>query len=244
MGTAPWFVVPGPWSGTEVVLPSDESHHALKVMRVKIPDVITITDGEGTIARAAANRVDAGLLVAEILESEQRRPLKPQIAVYQGAPKGSKADDVVERLAEIGTAETTLFTSTRAVVRWDAQRVARLEERWRTLARSAAKQSRNPFVMEIGNTLGWSELLEYVKDEPLAVALWENASLPLRTALGGSAERVALIVGPEGGLERTEAEALADAGAQLVSLGPRILRTENAAFVAATALQYHFGLIG
>ena len=244
MSTAPWFVVPGPWSGTEVVLSSDESHHALKVMRVRTPDVITITDGEGTIARAAANRVDDGLLVAEILESEQRRPLKPQIAVYQGAPKGSKADDVVERLAEIGIAEATLFTSARSVVRWDDQRVERLEERWRSLARSAAKQSRNPFVMRVGSTLGWAELLDRVREEPLVIALWEEASFPLRTALGGSAERVALIVGPEGGFERTEAEALADAGAQLVSLGPRILRTENAAFVAATALQYHFGLIG
>jgi 16S rRNA (uracil1498-N3)-methyltransferase len=55
---------------------------------------------------------------------------------------------------------------------------------------------------------------------------------------------VALVVGPEGGLDRDEAEALADAGAQLVSLGPRIVRTENAALVAASALFFHYGVIG
>ena len=65
--------------------------------------------------------------------------------------------------------------------------------------------------------------------------LWEEASLPLRTALDGGGNRVALVVGPEGGLAREEAEALADAGAQLVSLGPRIFRTENASVVAAAA---------
>jgi 16S rRNA (uracil1498-N3)-methyltransferase len=213
-------------------------------MRVKPPDVITITDGAGTIGRAAASRVDDGSLVVEILETQQQRPLKPQIAVYQGAPKGSKADDLIERLAEIGIAETTLFTSARTVVRWDSDRTARLEQRWAGHARAAAKQSRNPYVMAIGRTLSWSELLARLQAEPLAVGLWEDASFPLRTALGGSAERIALVVGPEGGFERAEAEALADAGAQLVSLGPRILRTENAAFVAAAALQYHFGLIG
>jgi 16S rRNA (uracil1498-N3)-methyltransferase len=53
-----------------------------------------------------------------------------------------------------------------------------------------------------------------------------------------------VVVGPEGGLEREEAEALADAGAQLVSLGPRILRTEVAPVVAASALMWHYGIIG
>jgi 16S rRNA (uracil1498-N3)-methyltransferase len=68
--------------------------------------------------------------------------------------------------------------------------------------------------------------------------------LPLRTALTGVTDRVALVVGPEGGLAREEAEELADAGAQLVSLGPQILRTENAPVVAVSALMYHYGAIG
>jgi 16S rRNA (uracil1498-N3)-methyltransferase len=78
----------------------------------------------------------------------------------------------------------------------------------------------------------------------LAIVLWEEADIPLRTALVGGAERIALVVGPEGGLAREEAEALADAGAQLASLGPHILRTEHAPVVAASALMFHYGLIG
>ena len=66
----------------------------------------------------------------------------------------------------------------------------------------------------------------------------------MRTALHGPADRLAIVVGPEGGLTRDEAEALADAGGQLVSLGPTILRTENAPVVAASAVLYHYGLIG
>ena len=55
---------------------------------------------------------------------------------------------------------------------------------------------------------------------------------------------MALVVGPEGGLERNEAAALESAGAQLVSLGPMILRTENAPVVAASAILYHYGVVG
>jgi 16S rRNA (uracil1498-N3)-methyltransferase len=76
------------------------------------------------------------------------------------------------------------------------------------------------------------------------VVLWEEAMLPLRTALSGPADRLALVVGPEGGLAKEEAEELADAGGQLVSLGPHILRTQNAPVVAVSALMYHYGLIG
>jgi 16S rRNA (uracil1498-N3)-methyltransferase len=244
MSSTPWFVAPHGWSESEVVLPDDESHHALKVLRVAPPDVITVTDGKGRIARCAAARVADDTLVAEILESEQRRPLKPHLVVYQGAAKGSKIEDVVERLAELGVAETWIYASARTVVKWDADRIAKLDERWGAIARSAAKQSRNPYLMDVGGGLSFTELTRRIAKEPSAVVLWEEASFPLRTALVEGSDRVALVVGPEGGLERAEAEALADAGAQLVSLGPRILRTENAAVITAAVLQYHFGLIG
>jgi len=245
MRQAPWFIAePEEWTASEVRLPPDESHHALRVMRITPPDVITVTDGRGTVARCAATRLDGDLLVAEILERDQRRRPKPELAIYQGAPKRSKADGIVERVGELGAAEVCFFDSARAVSKWSSEKVARSSERWAHLARSAAKQSRNPFVMATGAVVSWTEVLRRVAKEPLAIVLWEEASLPMRTALSGSSDRIALVIGPEGGLAREEAEALADAGGQLVSLGPTILRTENAALVAASAVLFHFGLIG
>jgi 16S rRNA (uracil1498-N3)-methyltransferase len=242
---APWFYAPPEaWTEDEITLPPDESHHASRVLRISPPDVITVTDGRGAVARCAlANGGDGGMK-AEILEREQRRPLRPRLAVYQGAAKGNKLDSVVEKLAELGVAEFWSFDSRRSVTRWDDAKLARLNERWAAIARSAAKQSRSPYLLEARAGVSWEETLVKVKGEPFAVSLWESASLPLRTVLEGHVERVALIVGPEGGLAREEAESLADAGAPLVSLGPRILRTENAALVAVAAVQFHYGLIG
>lgn len=241
----PWFVAPpGAWTGESVVLPPDESHHAVKVLRLAPPDVVTVTDGRGTVARCAMASVRERSVLLEILEKESVRRPRPEIAVYQGAAKGHKNDQVVEKLAELGVAETSVYESRRAVVRWDRGKIERLDDRWAAVTRSAAKQSRNPFVMNATAGLSWSDLLTRVSAEPVTVVLWEKATIPLRTALLGGVDRIAAVVGPEGGLEDAEAEALADAGGQLVSLGPRILRTENAALVTVAALQYHYGVIG
>jgi 16S rRNA (uracil1498-N3)-methyltransferase len=188
--------------------------------------------------------LEGDVLVAEILERQERRRPKPQLAIYQGTPKGSKADEIVERSAELGAAELWFFNSERAVAKWSAEKIAKSSVRWEQRARGAAKQSRNPFLMTASGGLSWTELLRRVAKEAFTIVLWEDASLPMRTALSGTSERIALVVGPEGGLTREEAESLADAGGQLVSLGPTIFRTENAPVVAASALLYHYGLIG
>lgn len=214
------------------------------MLRVVPPDVITVIDGRGTVARCAVASAEDGAVVAEVIESEVRRAPLPRLAVYQGAAKGAKIDGIVQVLAELGVAELWAYSSERAVARWDGAKVKRLTARWGAIARAAAKQSRNPYIMTAGGGLSFAELVRRVAREPFAVVLWEEAMLPLRSVLVEGSERVALVVGPEGGLTRAEAEALANAGAQLASLGPLILRTEHAPVASAAALLYHYGLLG
>jgi 16S rRNA (uracil1498-N3)-methyltransferase len=195
------------------------------VLRIAPGDAITVIDGAGTVGHCTVAEVSSGRVVATILERETMPPPAPEVVVYQGAPKGRKADDVIERLAELGIAEVLVYEGKRSVVRWDEQRARRLAERWHAIARGAAKRSRNATVTRTGEVLGWDELIARVKGEPACAVLWEEASTPLRTALDERAERVALVIGPEGGLDQTEAEQLENTGAQLVSLGPPILST-------------------
>lgn len=240
-----WFLAPPErWDHDSVVLDPAESHHAIRVLRAQPPDVITVVDGSGLVARCSISSTEGDVITAEILERDRRPPPVPQIAVYQGAAKGAKNDEVVERLAELGVTELTVFSSKRSVVRWDDKKEERLNERWATIAGSAAKQSKNPHAMRTRGVVGFDSVLEAVSKETLPIVLWEEAGLPLRTALVHDARRICLIVGPEGGFERDEAEALADAGAQLVSLGSRIFRTENAAVFAGAAVMYHYGTLG
>ncbi len=241
----PWFVAePDRWSDDLITLDAEESHHALKVLRVSPPDIVTVADGHGRVARCSVEKATEGQCLVRALEVTKHRKPRPEVVVFQGAARGAKVDSAVERLSEIGVSEVWVYSSSRSVVEWDERKLENLSRRWRSLARSAAKQSRSPWLPRAGGGLSFTELSRKIAREPYAVVLWEEASLPLRTAFVSEADRIALVVGPEGGLERSEAEALADAGAQLVSLGPRILRTENAAVAAAAAVFYHYGLIG
>lgn len=184
------------------------------------------------------------LVVARVQERKTRRRPRPEIVVYQGAAKKGKLDDVVEKLAELGVSEFHAFESERSVARWDDSKAAKLNERWESIARSAGKQSRNPFFITASAGTTWDALVEKIKAEPFALTMWEEAGLPLRSALVTQAARLAIVVGPEGGFTSAEVAALAEAGAPSVSLGPNILRTENAPVVTASALLYHYGLLG
>jgi 16S rRNA (uracil1498-N3)-methyltransferase len=241
----PWFIAPLDDAGDgRVMLDALESHHAVRVLRVMTSDPITVTDGQGTAARCVVTDIAGGTVVARVLETTTFRQARPQLVVYQGAAKGRKLDDVVGQLAQIGVTRFSVFRSNRSVVRWEPEKDRRLVDRWTTIARSAAKQSRSAFVMETGGLLDWRQFVAEIAREPHALVLWEGADEPLRGHLSGRAERIALIIGPEGGLGTDEAEGLRAAGGRLVSLGPRILRTELAPVAAATAVLYHYGRLG
>ncbi|MEA2508140.1 MAG: rRNA (uracil1498-N3)-methyltransferase [Actinomycetota bacterium] len=234
----------GDWLSDRVLLSVEETHHALHVLRVSPTETICVFDGNGTVARCAMDGVKDGRLVASIIDKRTEPRPWPEIALYQAAPKGAKLDDIVVRSAELGIAELRVFESMRTVVRWRGAKVAQLAARWHGRARAAAKQSRNPFVMRTGPSMTWPEMLDRIGKEPFVVTLWEDASTGLRDALPATAERIAVVVGPEGGFAAEEAEALAAAGAALVSLGPRIFRTEMASVAATAALLWHYRLIG
>ena len=207
-------------------------------------DPVSVLDGCGRLARGSVEAAAGDRLVVSIGRVQNEPRGRPAIAVYQGAAKGVKLGDLVERLGELGAAEFHVFGAARSVVRWAPDKREALAGRWRARARSAAKLSGRPWVTEVGEVLTWSELIVRMAGEGTALVLWEEASEPLRDHLPPDPDRVALVVGPEGGFTREEAAELAAVGAQPVSLGSSIFRTENAAVVAGAAIAWHFGLIG
>ena len=205
---------------------------------------IVVIDGRGGMLHAVIARTTGGRVVARVAERRRCPRIVPEIAVFQGSPKGAKGDEVVERIAELGAADIAFFSSERAVARWDSAKVQRLTARWEARAHAAAARSRNPFAARIHGVLSWEDLLQRMGAESCAVVLWDQAPVPLRDRIQPGAGRVALVVGPEGGLSPSEVGQLEAAGAVPASLGSLILRTENAAPAALAALLWHFGRMG
>ncbi len=163
----------------------------------------------------------------------------PHITIAQGVPKGQKMDFVVEKLTELGAASIIPLQSERTIV---SDVSPNKLERWRRLAKSAAQQCGRNDIPQIEDPLALRDLLARFSDYDLVLLPWELAEgAPLRETLPtllSEMQRVLVLIGPEGGFSHAEAEAARSAGAQLVSLGSRILRTETAGLVALAVIAY------
>ncbi|MDQ6931015.1 MAG: RsmE family RNA methyltransferase [Candidatus Eremiobacteraeota bacterium] len=162
-----------------------------------------------------------------------------QVSIAQALPKGQKMDLVVEKLTELGVAEIYPLYSERTVVEDIGPGKF---ERWRRLAKSASEQCGRATIPVLHEVQSFDAFVECFAKFDVVLFAWELADMPpLREKLPGllqDATTILAIVGPEGGFSNDEAARAREAGAHLVSLGRRILRTETAALVIAAILNY------
>src|SRR5581483_2167787 len=155
------------------------------------------------------------------------QPITPAITLVQGIAKGDKIDTVVQKAVEVGVRRIVPVVCERTVVRWDERKRSKAVDRWREIARSAAKQCRSAWLTDV------DDVRELGDVELPAVVLDAGARSRLRDVLPvDTPDAITLVIGPEGGLEPGEIDALGSRGAVTACLGPRILRTETAGPVA------------
>lgn len=232
--------------GERVTFDAEEARHVTRVLRLGPGDILEAFDGMGNVLtvrleRSKGRQVSGTLLATAAFESES--PL--HLTLAQSIPKGGKMEDIIRMATELGAARVVPLVTARTVVRVEPERPGPRLSRWQRVAREAAKQSgraRIPDVTAPQSLAAW--IAARVTGE-LLVCLWEDASEPLAPLLPPPpVSRATVVVGPEGGLERAEADALRAAGAVVGGLGPRILRTETAGPVGLAILQMRYGDLG
>jgi 16S rRNA (uracil1498-N3)-methyltransferase len=237
--TAAHFFAPDV-SGEVVKLEGDEARHAVRVLRVRPGEEITVSNGAGEVVRAVVT--EAGATLSADVEARRSEPRpRPALHVFAAIPKAGKLDLVVQKLTELGVEVIQPFPASRSVARWDPKKASAQTERLNAISREAAKQSRRAWLAEVR----LPQRLETLELPKAAFVLDEEAGLRLTAALPDEApETIALIVGPEGGFEREEVETLSARGVTPASLGPLILRTETAALVATTVAAVRYERMG
>lgn len=220
----------------ETVLTGPDAQHLAQVLRVRAGAAVRAFDGAGREADGEVVALDGfgvRLRLGEPRASEVEPPLELILAV--ALLKGDKLAEVVRRGTELGAAAFALFVSRRC----DARDIkpAKLE-RLRRVAREAAKQSGRAVVPEVREPVALSGL----ELPSTSLVADPRASRSLREALAGEPERLAVVTGPEGGLEPGEVELLRERGATPVRLGARVLRAETAPIALAAALLVPEGL--
>lgn len=227
--------------GNHAKIFGEDVDHIVKVLRLKEGDELRLCDGERREWHARIVSTGKKAVLAELLLSfEMDTEPDCHITLYQGIQKAGKFETVVQKGVELGVSAFVPFDCERAVAKpWNAEDSR--HSRYARVAKEAAKQSRRGIVPRVEAPISFDELCERSGTHELTLLLWEEErERSLKDALLAAphAKHVAVIVGPEGGISREEAQALLGCGAVSVSLGGRILRTETAGPAAAAMILY------
>jgi 16S rRNA (uracil1498-N3)-methyltransferase len=224
--------------GGLAVVDGDEGFHAANVRRIRPGEELDLGDGDGTVAHCVVDDVGKGRLTARVLHRTTAAAASPAVTVVQALPKSDRSELAIELATEAGADAFVAWQAARCVARWDGQaKVDKGLRRWDAVARSAARQSRRPYIPPVTGVVSTAELVQRVRDDgATTLVLHESATVKLTELPLAQADSLMLIVGPEGGIAADEITALSEAGATAVRLGPTVLRTSTAAAVALGAL--------
>ena len=233
-----------PDTGSLAVVDGDEGFHAATVRRIRPGERLVLGDGAGGVAHCEVETAGRDGLAARVLERWSVAPGRPPVTVVQALPKAERSELAIELATEAGADAFLAWQAARCVANWQGGRVDKGLRRWRAVARSAARQSRRAHIPAVDGVLSTPQLTDRIRAEVAAgavvLALHESAARPLTNVFRDSAvaqmDSVFLVIGPEGGITAQEIDALTEAGAVAVRLGPQVLRTSTAAAVALGAL--------
>ncbi|HEX7079971.1 MAG TPA: 16S rRNA (uracil(1498)-N(3))-methyltransferase [Gammaproteobacteria bacterium] len=218
-----------------------ETKYLGSVLRLKRGDRVLAFNGRGqerfaTIASLARAHGELALLdfVEPLPES------KLALTLVQALPKTEAMDFVVQKATELGVRALWPVTSDFSVVRLDPERAERRAVHWRRVAQSACEQCGRHRPPEIKAVQPLAASLEQMPSGSTRIVLDPRAARPL-SGTEPPAGELFLLIGPEGGFSEADLERIESHGVTRMRLGPRTLRAETAAIVAAGLVQALWG---
>lgn len=234
---APYFLVDTLPAAGNFRLDGPEGRHASVVRRMRAGEILVLTDGCSRIVPATVLLVGRGTVDLAVGDAIVVPQPAIRVTLVQALPKGERSELAVDLATEAGVDALVPWSAGRCVARWSSpDKAAKGVLRWQTVAREAAKQSRRSMIPAVSPLASTAQVCALIAASAGALVLHEAGSVPItRAALPDSGDLV-LVVGPEGGVTPEELTAFRAAGAQVVRLGPEVLRTSTAAAVALGAL--------
>ena len=208
---------------------------------------IEAVDEDRSVSICRISQILQDEILAEVLETrEADTELQNEITLYMGLPKGDKMELIIQKAVELGVSRIVPVSMKRSIVKLDAKKAKARVVRWQAIAQAAAKQSKRSIIPEVGEIESFSGALEEAETLDALLVPYENA-MDIRFTKNAIREirpgqSVGVLIGPEGGFDMREVEACEKAGAKILTLGKRILRTETAAISMLSILMYELGL--
>ena len=221
----------------------EDVKHIKNVLRMKPGTQVRISNMEDKDYICELLELKDDEVIAKIVDvDEEGTELPSKVYLFQGLPKADKMETVIQKNVELGVYSIVPVSMKRCVVKLDAKKAKSKKERWQKIAESAAKQSKRMIIPTVDEVKTLKEAVEFAKTLDVILLPYENASGMGKTKeiIGHikPGQSVGIFIGPEGGFEDEEVSFLENAGAQVISLGKRILRTETAGMALMAVLMY------
>lgn len=245
-----FFVKNEQMQGDKITIIGEDVKHIKHVLRKEVGDIIEICNQKtGNAYKCEIIEIEEKSIINKILEDLKSYEDKIKVDIYQGLPKADKMELIIQKSVELGANAVIPVSMKRCVVKIDNKSENKKIERWQKIAESAAKQSGRNTVPEIRNIIKVEEIAKLVQRYDCIIVAYENEKynyikkelIELKEKLQEKEQiSIAIVIGPEGGLEEKDVQILKENGAKIVTLGNRILRTETVALNMLSVIMYEF----
>lgn len=222
--------------GSLLDLKGPEAKHAITVRRMRVGEAIQITNTRGLRVRGHVDSIVGNTLNVRVALVEQDPMPIIQITLIQALAKGDRDELAIQAATELGLTRVIPWQADRSVSRWIGIKEGKGVERWQAIVTEAAKQSLTAWHPVVGEPVQGLKIADLAKSFDLMFVLDPTAGAGIGSQNLKTASKIALVVGPEGGISQAELEALEQAGAVRVNLGAPILRTSTAGVAAISAI--------
>lgn len=226
-------------TGDTVALGGDEARHAVTVARVRVGERVSLGDGRGRVVVGPVTSAEGRRLELRVDAVRDEPEPAPRLTLVQALAKGDRDELAVQAATELGVDRVVPWAASRSVSRWDGPKAEKGRARWASIVREAVKQSIRARVPSVDPVASTRELPARLEGERMLL-LVPGAATPL-SAIRPDGRDLALVVGPEGGMDPAEVERLREAGAEPVRLGEAVLRTSTAGPAAIAVLSVALG---
>lgn len=236
-----FYIEPSQKQGDTIEIIGEDVNHIKNVLRMKTGEKFILCDGAGTdyLCELAGSR-ERNLVATVLEEKKSDTELPVRLVLFQGLPKKDKMELIIQKAVELGAAEIVPVVTKRTIVKTEGGKEEKKLTRWQTIAESAAKQSGRGVIPTVSKVHTWKEALASMENLDYNVILYENAEGMKPTAeclkAARQKESIGIFVGPEGGFTEDEVMQCEEHGAERLSLGKRILRTETAGLAMLSML--------
>jgi 16S rRNA (uracil1498-N3)-methyltransferase len=222
--------------GSLLELKGPEAKHAITVRRMRVGEAIQLTNKRGLRLRGQVDSILGNTLNIKVASVEQDPLPVIQLTLIQALAKGDRDELAIQAATELGLIHVIPWQADRSVSRWIGLKEDKGVERWQSIVTEAAKQSLNTWHPSVGSPVQGTGVADLADSFDLMLVLDPTAAAGLGSLSFKPGAKIALVVGPEGGISDPELAALENSGAIRVNLGVPVLRTSTAGIAAISGV--------